>query len=91
MPNKELPKELRDKVIERYRLGEGYKKLSMSLNIPWGTVRSIIVKWKQFCTTKTLPRSGRPSKVSSRGLRKLLREVTVRPKITLKELQRSLA
>ncbi|MGH0136474.1 UNVERIFIED_CONTAM: hypothetical protein FKN15_060879 [Acipenser sinensis] len=63
----------------------------MSLNIPWGTVRSIIVKWKQFGTTKTLPRSGRPSKVSSRGLRKLLREVTVRPKITLKELQRSLA
>uniref|UniRef100_A0A8C4X2M7 14-3-3 domain-containing protein n=1 Tax=Erpetoichthys calabaricus TaxID=27687 RepID=A0A8C4X2M7_ERPCA len=53
------------------------------------TVASIIRKWKKFETTRTLPRAGRPSKLSDRGRRALVREVTKNPMVTLSELQRS--
>ncbi len=36
---------------------------------------SIILKWKTFGTTRTLPRAGRPAKLSYRGRRALVREV----------------
>ncbi len=48
---------------------------------------SIILKWKTFGTTRTLPRAGRPAKLSYRG-RTLVREVKKNPKITVAELQR---
>ena len=53
------------------------------------TVASIIRKWKKFGTTRTLPRAGRPSKLSDRGRRALVREVTNNPMVTLTELQGS--
>ena len=46
-------------------------------------VASINLKWKKFGITKTLLRAGCPAKVSNRGRRALVREVT------LTELQRS--
>ncbi len=49
---------------------------------------SIILKWKTFGTTRTLPRAGRPAKLSYRGRRALVREVKNNPKITVAELQR---
>ncbi len=39
-------------------------------------------------TTRTLPRAGRPAKLSYRGRRALVREVKKNPKITVAELQR---
>ena len=33
---------LREKVIEKYKSGEGYKKMSKALNIPWNSGKSII-------------------------------------------------
>ncbi|KAI3370520.1 hypothetical protein L3Q82_025283, partial [Scortum barcoo] len=39
--------------------------------------------------TRTLPRAGRPSKLSDRGKRALVREVTKNPMVTLSELQRT--
>ena len=56
---------------------------------PMSTVASIIRKWKKFGTTRTLPRASRPSKLSDRGRRALVREVTENPMVTLSELQRS--
>uniref|UniRef100_A0A8C4RFJ6 Transposase n=1 Tax=Erpetoichthys calabaricus TaxID=27687 RepID=A0A8C4RFJ6_ERPCA len=53
------------------------------------TVASIIRKWKKFETTRNLPRAGRPSKLSDRGRRALVREVTKNPMVTLLELQRT--
>ena len=53
------------------------------------TVASIILKWKKFGTTKTLPRVGRLTKLSNQGRRALVREVTKNPLVTLTELQRS--
>lgn len=51
-------------------------------------VASIILKWKKFGMTRTIPRPGRPSKLSIRGRRALVREVKKNPKITVAELQR---
>ncbi len=87
MRSKELPEELRDRIVARHRSGQGYKKNSAPLKVPKSTVASIILKWKTFGTTRTLPRAGRPAKLSYRGRRALVREVK-NPKITVAELQR---
>lgn len=87
----ELPEQFRQKVVERHKSGEGYKKISKTLNIPQSTVASIIKKWKVYHTTQTLPRSGRPSKLSSRARRKLVRYASKRPMATMKQLKELLA
>ena len=63
--------------------------MSAALKVPKNTEASIILKWKMFGTTKTLPRSGRPAKLINRGRRALVREVTKNAMVTLTELQRS--
>ncbi|KAL0186721.1 hypothetical protein M9458_018391, partial [Cirrhinus mrigala] len=88
MRSKELPEELRDRIVARHRSGQGYKKISAALKVPKSTVTSITLKWKTFGTTRTLPRAGRPAKLSYRGRRALVREVKKNPKITVAELQR---
>ncbi len=88
MRSKELPEELRDRIVARHRSGQGYKTNSAALKDPKSTVASIILKWKTFGTTRTLPRAGRPAKLSYRGRRALVREVKKNPKITVAELQR---
>ncbi len=75
MRSKELPEELRDRIVAKHRSGQGYKKNSAALKVPKSTVASIILKWKTFGTTRTLPRAGRPAKLSYRGRRALVREV----------------
>ncbi|KAL0147018.1 hypothetical protein M9458_057542 [Cirrhinus mrigala] len=74
MRSKELPEELRDRIAARHRSGQGYKNISAALKVPKSTVASIILKWKTFGTTRTLPRAGRPAKLSYRGRRALVRE-----------------
>ena len=86
MRSKEISKDLRDKVVERHRSGDGYKNILKALNILFGTVKTIIKKWKAYGTTKALPRSGRPSKMDDQARRRPIREATKRPKATLKEL-----
>ena len=63
--------------------------MSAALKVPKNTVASIILKWKKFGTTKKLPRVSRPAKLSNRGRRALVREVTKNPMITLTELENS--
>ncbi|KAG2465062.1 TCB1 transposase, partial [Polypterus senegalus] len=89
MKSKELSVDLRDRIVLRHKSGEGYRKISASLKVPMDTVASIIRKWKKFETTRILPRAGRPSKLSDRGRRALVRKVTKNPMVTLSELQRS--
>ncbi|KAI2666432.1 Transposable element Tcb1 transposase [Labeo rohita] len=90
MRSKELPEELRDRTVARHRSGQGYKNISAALKVPKSRVASIILKWKTFGTTRTLPRAGRPAKLSywgRRGKEALVREVKKNPKITVAELQ----
>uniref|UniRef100_A0AAZ3QHL2 Sleeping Beauty transposase HTH domain-containing protein n=1 Tax=Oncorhynchus tshawytscha TaxID=74940 RepID=A0AAZ3QHL2_ONCTS len=91
MKTKEHPKQVRDKVLGKYRSGLGYKKISKTLNIPRGMIKSIVKKWKEYGTTTNLPREGRPRKLTDQARRALIREATKRPKVTLKELQSSTA
>ncbi len=80
MSSKELPEELRDRIVARYRSGQGCKKNSAALKFPKSTVASIILKWKTFGTTRTLLRAGRPAKLSYQGRRAF--------SLTVAELQR---
>ena len=73
--------------MSRHRSGEGCQKMSAALMVSKITVASIILIWKKFRTTKTLPRAGRPAKLSNRERRALVREVTKNPMVTLTELQ----
>ncbi|CAJ0928217.1 unnamed protein product [Ranitomeya imitator] len=43
------------------------------LKVPKSTVASVILKWKTFGTSRSLPRPGHPAKVSNRGRRALVR------------------
>ncbi|KAG2466802.1 TC1A transposase, partial [Polypterus senegalus] len=89
MKSKELFVDLRDRIVSRHKSGEGYRNFFAALKVPMSTVASIIHKWKKFETTRTLPRAGRPSKLSDRGRRALVRKVTKNLMVTLSELQRS--
>jgi hypothetical protein len=66
MRSKESSVDLRDKTVSRYRSEEGYQKMSASVMISKKTLAPIILKWKTFGTTKSLPRAGRPAKLSNR-------------------------
>ena len=79
--------EFRDRIVSWHRSGEGYQKMSAALKVPMNPVASFILKWKNFGTIKTLPRAGRPAKLSNRGRRALVREVIKYPMVTLTELQ----
>ena len=61
------------------------------LKISKSTVSSIIRKWKEYGTTQTLPRAGRPTKLRNWERRTLVRVVTKNPMTTLTKLQSSLA
>ena len=41
MRSKELPKELRDRIVARHRSGQGYKRISAALKVPKSTVASL--------------------------------------------------
>ena len=86
MMSKELSVEPRDGIVSRHRSREGNQNISAALKVPNNTVASIILKRKMFGTTKTLPRAGRLAKLSIRGRRALVREVTKNPIITVTEL-----
>ena len=81
--------ELQDRIVERHISGEGYQKMSAALKVPKNTVASIILKWKKFGTTKTVPRAGHPAKLNNRRRRAWVREGTKNPMVTQTELQSS--
>ena len=60
--------------------------MSAALKVLNNTVASIILKWKKFGTTKTLPRAGRPAILSNWGRRALVREMIKNLIVTLTEL-----
>uniref|UniRef100_A0AAZ3RLV9 Transposase Tc1-like domain-containing protein n=1 Tax=Oncorhynchus tshawytscha TaxID=74940 RepID=A0AAZ3RLV9_ONCTS len=89
MRSKELSVELRDRTVSRHRSGEVYQNISAALKVPNNSVASVILKWQKFGTTKTLHRAGHLAKLSNRGRRALVREVTKNPMVTLTEPQSS--
>uniref|UniRef100_A0AAZ3P6X5 Sleeping Beauty transposase HTH domain-containing protein n=1 Tax=Oncorhynchus tshawytscha TaxID=74940 RepID=A0AAZ3P6X5_ONCTS len=86
---KELSVELRDRIVLRHGFGKGYQKMSAALKVPKNTVASIILTSKKFGNTKTLPRAGHLAKLSNRGRRALVRDVTNNLLVTHTEPQSS--
>ena len=85
MRSKELSVELWDRIVSRHRSGEGYQKCLQH----WRSqehVASIILKWKKFGTTKSLPRAGC---LANLGRWALVWDVTKNLLVTLTELQSS--
>src|SRR4029434_2525651 len=60
MKTKVHSKELRERVIEKYKSGEAYTKMPKALNNPRNSVKSIIKNWKEYGTCVNLARAGRP-------------------------------
>lgn len=89
--SKEIPEDLRKKVIEAHQSGKGYKLIAGSLDLQISTIRSIVRKWKMFGTVTTRPRSGRPPKISAKERDNIICEVRRNPCTTPKNLQASLA
>ncbi len=65
---KELSKDVRDKIVDLYKAGMGYKTITKQLGEKVTTVGAIIRKWKKHKITVNLPRSGAPCKISPLSL-----------------------
>ncbi|XP_040177692.1 uncharacterized protein LOC120909937 isoform X2 [Rana temporaria] len=89
--SKEIPEDLRKQVVEAHKSGKGYKKIAKNLNMHLSTVRKIVYKWKKFSTVATLPRSGRPTKISAKARNTILKHIRDNTMVTAKDLKASLA
>ncbi len=89
--SKEIQEQMRNKIVDMYQSGEGYKAISKALGLQRTMVRAIIHKWRKLGTVVNLPRSGRPTKITPRAQWRLIQEIIKEPRTTSKELQASLA
>ncbi len=89
--SKEIQEQMRNKIVDMYQSGKGYKAISKALGLQRTTVRAIIHKWRKLGTVVNLPRSERPTKITPRAQWWLIQEVIKEPRTTSKELQASLA
>ena len=87
---KELSEDLRQKIIDLYKAKKGYKTISKTLSVHVSTVRKIVCKWRQFGTVATLPRSGRPVKITPKAQRVIINEVKKNPRVSAEDLRKSL-
>ncbi|MBN3314585.1 XRCC4 protein, partial [Atractosteus spatula] len=89
--SKEISEDLRKRVVDAHQAGKGYRMTSKDSRLHQSTVRRIVYKCRKFNTTVTLPRSGRPTKITPRARRIIFREITKNPRVMSKDLQASLA
>ena len=85
----ELSESTRKSIIQLHRDGSGYRKISsvvISYFDSWWTVW----RWKSFYLTTSLPCSGRPTKISLRMARNLVRKARNNPRLNRSELQKDL-
>lgn len=89
--SKELSEDIKRLIIESHKCGNGYNKISKQFGLQKGTIQKIVKKWKTQKSVANVKRSGRPSKISPRMKRNLLRDVEKNPRLTSKDLQQSLS
>ena len=79
---KELPIDLKDKIVAFHRAGEGYTAIARRLSLPVLTVKSVIQRWRKRSQTAKLQIHvcGRPRKISAKTARKIVRDVQMDPK-----------
>ena len=88
---KELSRDMRDRIIERYKRGQGYRKISKEMNLALNTVGNIIRKYKKYGDgTANLPKNGRPRKINERTSRWISRNVQINLFISRSEIKTDL-
>lgn len=88
---KELDQSVKDLIIAKHQKKKSYRCIAEGLKVPVSTVGYIIKKWKEFGTTKNMPRSGAPRKISERCRRRIMRTVQNDPFVTREEIQNDLS
>ena len=79
---------MRDRIIERHKEGQGYRKISKEMNVALSTVGNITRKYKKYGdSTANLPRNGRMRKINERNSRWISRYVQINPFITRSEIK----
>jgi transposase len=86
IPNKELSPYQRAIIIGRAQAGQKPSQIGKELNIPRDTVKYTLQKDPIRNEAQSIPRSGRPRKLSLRDERAILRILRKNPKITWREL-----
>lgn len=87
----ELSHDLKMKLIDAYKGGKGYKKISKHFGFSISTIRNVIRKWKATGTVEVKSRSGRPRKISEQTANLLGTKARENPHMTAKDLQEGLA
>ncbi len=73
--SKDIQEQMKNKTVDMYQSGKGYKAISKVVGLQRTTVRAIIHKWRKLGTEVNLPRSGRPTKITPRAQWLLIQEV----------------
>ena len=82
---------MRDRIIERHKRGQGYRKISKEMNLALSTVENIIRKCKKYGDgTADLPRNGRQRKINERTSKRISKIVQINPFITRSEIKTDL-
>ena len=85
---KELSRDMQDRIIERHKGRQGYRKISKEMNPSQSTVGDIIRKYKKYGDgTANLPRNGRPRKINERTSKWISRNVQINPFIICSEIK----
>ena len=79
--------EVKKIVLAMHNEEKGYGKICKDLQLPKSTVQSIIKKVKGSGNLENLSRSGRPAKVSTTGIRRIVREDQQEPSFTRDEIR----
>jgi len=86
----ELSKDTRKKIVDLHQAGKSESTTGKQLGVKKSTVGATVRKWKTCKTTDNLPRSGAPRKISSRGVKMIMRTVIKNPRTTWRDLMNDL-
>ena len=88
---KELSRDMCDRIIERHKGGQGYRKISKEMNVALRTVRNVIRKYKKYGhSTANLRRNGRSRRRNECTSRWISRNVQINPFIIRSEMKTDL-
>lgn len=77
---KELLKETRNKIVDLHTAGKSETSTGKQLGVNKSTVGAFIRIWKTYKAINNHPRSGGPRKISSRGVKLIMRTLNKSPK-----------
>ena len=86
-PRKELDLLTKGKIAGQAELGATPTQIGRILNVPKSTIQSVLERLQTTPSGVNKPRSGRPSIITPRATRALLRQVRLNPKVKWNELK----